>query len=99
MSFKLHFNDEAKAQLAELTDNPSCAKRHRAVRAALGKLEINTRHPGLRTHKFNELTGAKGEDVFETYAENNTPPGTYRIFWHYGPGKGVISVAAITPHP
>jgi hypothetical protein len=98
MSLELHFSDEAKAQLTALADNPSYAKRYKAVRAALGKLQINTRHPGLRTHKFNELTGAGGEDVFEAYAENNTP-GAYRIFWHYGPSKDVITVIAITAHP
>lgn len=98
MSFELHFADEAKVQLAELVGNPAYAKRHKAVRAALGKLQVNTRHPGLRTHKFDDLTGAGGETVFEAYAENNTP-GAYRIFWHYGPGKEVITVIAITPHP
>ena len=38
------------------------------------------------------------EDVFEAYAENNTP-GAYRIFWYYGPGKNQITILAITPHP
>jgi hypothetical protein len=28
-----------------------------------------------------------------------TPPEAYRIFWHYGPGKNVIKIMAITPHP
>lgn len=38
------------------------------------------------------------EDVFESYAQNNTP-GAYRIFWHYGPKKKMITILAITPHP
>jgi hypothetical protein len=41
------------------------------------------------------MHGENGEEVFEAYAENNTP-GAYRIFWHYGLGKDVIT---ITPHP
>ena len=98
MSFDFQFADEAKAQLADLADNPAHAKRYKAVRAALGKLQINTRHPGLRTHKFDELTGANGEAVFEAYAENDTP-GAYRIFWHYGPAKDLITIVAITAHP
>jgi hypothetical protein len=56
------------------------------------------RHPGLRTHKFDLKRGANGEDVFEAYAENSTP-GAYRIFWHYGPSKDMITVTAITSHP
>ncbi len=75
------------------------------VRKALGFLEVDPRHPGLRTHEFTSLTGAHGEKIFEAYAQNDTP-GAYRIFWHYGPDeiKGrkrtpVISVVAITRHP
>jgi hypothetical protein len=52
----------------------------------------------LHTHKYNALEGPNGEEVFEAYVENNTP-GAYRIFWHYGPGRGIISIIAITPHP
>jgi hypothetical protein len=41
---------------------------------------------------------SNGEDIFEAYAENNTP-GAYRIFWVYGLGKDVITIVAITAHP
>jgi hypothetical protein len=75
------------------------------VRKALGYLEIDSHQPNLNTHEFTSLTGANGENVFEAYAQNNTP-GAYRIFWHYGPDetKGkkrtpVITIVAITPHP
>jgi len=44
------------------------------------------------------LTGPKGEEVFEAYAENNTPA-AYRIFWYSGPEKKQITIVAITPHP
>jgi hypothetical protein len=58
----------------------------------------NLRHPSLNTHKFDTLFGPNGEDVFESYAQNNTP-GAYRIFWYYGPGRNKITVVGITPHP
>ncbi len=86
MPFQLKFTQEADEE------------RLKAVRKALGFLELNPRHQGLNTRKYNSLKGPSGEDVFEAYAENNTP-GAYRIFWHYGPGKNVITVIAITPHP
>ena len=74
------------------------AKHLKAVRKSLGFLETNPRHPGLQTHKFRSLQGPRGEEVFEAYAEQNTPV-AYRIFWHYGPGKGNLTIIAITPHP
>jgi len=43
-------------------------------------------------------TGRNGEEIFEAYAENKTAA-AYRIFWNYGPGKNVITIIAVTPHP
>ena len=96
--FRLRFTAEAAANLAELEADPSRVKRLKAVRKALGLLEQNPRHPGLNTHEYSSLSGAKGEKVFEAYAENKTPA-AFRIFWHYGPEKGDITIIAITPHP
>ncbi|PKL08496.1 MAG: hypothetical protein CVV51_08685 [Spirochaetae bacterium HGW-Spirochaetae-7] len=61
-------------------------------------LAADPRHPGLKTHKYESLIGEKGEDIFEAYAEQNTPA-AYRLFWHYGPEKEWITIVAITPHP
>ncbi|MCH9644286.1 MAG: hypothetical protein K0U29_03345 [Gammaproteobacteria bacterium] len=97
MPFSLQFTNEAKDNLSEL-NHTALKKRLKAVRKALGYLQINPRHPGLNTHKFTSLSGPNGEDIFEAYAENNTP-GAYRIFWFYGPKKNVITIIAITPHP
>jgi len=98
MGFVLLFTDQAGTDLDELERNPSHAKRLKAVRKALGYLQTNPRHPGLNTHKYSSLPGPRGEEVFEAYAENQTP-GAYRIFWFYGPGKSEITIVAITPHP
>jgi len=98
MSFALKFTDEAVSNLKRLEEDNSLAKRFKAVRKALAYLETNPRHPGLNTHKFTSLSGPKGEEVFEAYAENKTSA-AYRIFWFYGPEKKEITVLAITPHP
>ena len=82
----------------ELEKNRAQAKRLKAVRKTLGYLQTNPRHPGLNTHKYTSLSGPGGEDVFEAYAENQTP-GAARIFWFYGPSKKSITIIAITPHP
>lgn len=98
MSFQLLFTKQACGNLEKLEQNPALKKRFKAVRKALGFLETNPRYPGLNTHKYSSMTGLRGEEIFEAYAENNTPA-AYRIFWHYGPGKNIITIVAITPHP
>ena len=98
MPFFIDMALRARAELEAIEQNPAQVKRLKAVRKALALLENNPRHPGLNTHKYNSMTAETGAEVFEAYAENHTP-GAYRIFWHYGPGKDVITIIAITPHP
>ena len=98
MAFQLKFTQEADENLHALETDKGREKRLKAVRKALGYLEVNPRHPGLNTHKYSSLRGLKGEEVFEAYAENKTPA-AYRIFWHYGPGKNTLTVIAIAAHP
>jgi hypothetical protein len=95
---QLLYTPTAEQERKDLEADKSLDKRWKAVRKALGMMEVNLKHPGLHTHKYDSLIGDNGEDVFEAYAENNTPA-AYRIFWHYGPGKGEITIVAITPHP
>lgn len=98
MSFKLLFTKQASNDIEKLEKNTNFIKPFKAVRKALSYLETNPRHPGLNTHKYESIKGLNGEEVFEAYAENKTP-GTYRIFWYYGPGKNNLTILAITPHP
>ena len=95
---KLRFTRQADDDLKTLERDKGLVNRLKAVRKALGYLEMNHRHPALGTHEYESLKGLNGEKVFEAYAENKTPA-AYRIFWHYGPGKDVITIIAITPHP
>lgn len=96
--FRLTFTTEAESQLEKLEKNNSLKKRHKAVLKALAYLETNPKHPSLNTHKYSSLKGGNGEEIFEAYAENNTPA-AYRIFWHYGPSKNLITIVAIVAHP
>ncbi len=100
MSFQLRFTSEARDQLAALeagAEGQNLEKLKR-VRKCLALLEANPRHPGLNSHKYHELTGPRGEDVWESYVENKTPA-AWRVFWHYGPDQKIITIIAITPHP
>ncbi len=96
--YTLELTDEAHKNLLALRNNPSQIAKYKAVSKALRLLGHDPRHPGLNTHKFTSLVGHIGEEVFEAYAQNNTP-GAYRIFWFYGPQKKTITIIAITPHP
>ena len=70
------------------------------VAKAVRLLAENPRHGGLNTHEYDSLDHPfeKNGKVFEAYAQNRTP-GAYRVFWCHGPGKGDITIIAITPHP
>jgi len=70
------------------------------VHKCISLLQDNPRHPGLQTHEFTAIPHPFDgrQKVFEAYAQHRTP-GAYRVFWCYGPGKGEITIIAITPHP
>jgi hypothetical protein len=73
---------------------------YKQVVKCIDLLMSNPRHPGLKTHEFNELPHPydKSKKVFEAYVQNRSP-GAYRVFWCYGPEKDQITILAITPHP
>jgi len=102
---QLRFADESDGQLRALAADPAKRGLHKQVLKTLGLLELNSRHPGLKTHEYHSLEGMKGERVWEAYAQNKTP-GAYRVFFNYGPdevsGKEripIVTIIAITPHP
>lgn len=94
----LRYTEDAEDALLELKNDPSKKRILKDVLKALRYMEINLRHPSLNTHQYHNLKGANGEKVFEAYAQQSTS-GAYRIFWHYGPGKNVVSIIAIIAHP
>jgi hypothetical protein len=98
VSFRLLFTPQALADYRALERDKGLAKRLSAVRKTLGFLQTNPRHPSLQCHEFTSLSRTAGHKVFEAYAENQSSA-AYRVFWYYGPGKGEITILAITPHP
>ena len=100
MVFSLRFTTEAKDQLQalELDEDAQNLVKLKRVKKCLAQLAANPRHPGLNSHKFREMTGSRGEEVWESYVENNTPS-AWRVFWHYGPDKALITIISITAHP
>lgn len=96
--FVFAYTENAEDNLKNLLQDNGKKAARKAVHEALKKMRMNLRHPSLNTHKYDELQGPNGEEVFESYAQNNTP-GAYRIFWYYGPKRKMITILAITPHP
>jgi len=96
MNFQIEFSSSARDSLANLQKLD--AKKYNKVLKTLGLMATNLRHPSLKTHKLDTLSGPNEEEVFEAYVENKTPA-AFRVFWYYGPDQGVITVIAITPHP
>lgn len=96
--FKLVATRDAAATLDALSKDKSQAIVYKAVTKCLAYMETNLRHPGLQTHKFKSRKAPDGGPVFESYAQNQTP-GAWRVFWHYGPGAGVITVLMVAEHP
>jgi len=98
MRRELVFTEEADETLAELEQDPSKHKIHKAVSKTLGFMETNLRHPSLNTHEYHSFKGPKGEKVFEAYAQQKTSA-AYRVFWYYGPREHQLTIFAIVPHP
>jgi hypothetical protein len=96
--FEIFWTAEAAGNYSSLKGDSARLKQYKAVKKSILLLAQDPRHPGLQTHEYESLTGPAGEKVFEAYAEQNTPA-AYRIFWYYGPSRGMITIIAITPHP
>ena len=96
--FQIRLTQEAYEQYTHLKKDKGLEKRQKAVQKTLQFLKYNPRHPSLQTHKFISIQGPDGEEVFESYAEQNTPS-AYRVFWFYGHLKNQITVISIIPHP
>jgi hypothetical protein len=100
MPFKIKLTDTAKKQLKALEDGEDSKDlvKLKKVRKCLGYLQTNPKHPSLETHGYRSISGERGEKVWEAYVENRTSA-AWRVFWHYGPEQGEITIIAITPHP
>ena len=96
--FEVEWTKEAEETYNQLKAELSQKKRYNAVKKTIKFLAENPRHSSLHTHEYFSLKGPNREKVFEAYAEQKTPA-AYRVFWYYGPSRGIITVIAITPHP
>jgi hypothetical protein len=97
--FDLYFTPVAKRELENI-EGLSKTGLLKQIKKTLGYLQVNPKHPSLKTHEYTSIENPfhPEEKVFEAYAQNNTPS-AYRVFWCYGPQKKQITIIAMTPHP
>lgn len=96
--FQLRFTAEARAVMADLESGRRHAAKLNKVRTCLARLANDTQHPGLHAHRYRSIRGPGNEDVWEVYVENRTPS-AWRVWFCYGPGRDVITIVTIAPHP
>ena len=101
------FNDiynDLESKHDQKTLNKTEQKLFKQILKALNHLEDNPYHNGLHSHEIDDLSKKFSKKynsdikVFQSYLENNTP-GAARLYWAYGPKKGVITILGLEPHP
>ncbi|MBN1129773.1 MAG: hypothetical protein JXA71_12340 [Chitinispirillaceae bacterium] len=84
--------------------NQGEVKLFKKLSKALSFLESNPAHNSLNSHEISELSAryskhtGKVIKVWQSYLENNTPAAG-RLFWCYGPVRGVITIIGLESHP
>jgi hypothetical protein len=86
----------AKAKAGELGKDEE--KLYKKWGKAMTLLANDPRHPGLKSHEIEALSRRYGEKVWQSYLENNNSEAA-RMYWVYGPEKGMITVIGLEPHP
>ncbi len=64
--YHLSFTEEAELEMEELKSDHSKKPVAKAVIKSLQLMKENLRHPSLKTHKYDELKGPNGEEIYES---------------------------------
>ena len=101
--FRDFFNDLlTRAKFGSLKKNE--IKLFKKLSKVISFLENNPTHNSLCSHEIGELSKRYSKyigreiKVWQSYIENNTPAAG-RLYWCYGPVKGVITIIGLEPHP
>lgn len=95
--FQLEFTAEARKTIKALKAR-DVVRYKKVLRTVKNLREAGPSYPGLNSHKYDSLTGPRGEDVWESYVENRTPS-AWRIFWIYGPKPDELTIVSVSAHP
>jgi hypothetical protein len=78
-TFELDRSDEAARQLAVLEADKGLAKPLKAVRKALGLLQLDPNYPGLNVHPYKGQPCPHRGTLLIAYAQNKTPGGVANL--------------------
>ena len=92
------FWDDLCSKIDSGTATPDEGKLFRKMGKAMYHISRDPRHPGLETHEISSLSRRYGMKVWQSYLENKTPSAG-RLYWVYGPERGMITVIGLEPHP
>ena len=95
---ELWYTQQAVTDILKLAENKAFKAQYKSVKKAIYYLKQNPKHPSLNTHKFHSRKAPNGKDIFEAYAQNNTP-GAYRVFFYYGDKKDTLIIFSVIAHP
>jgi len=73
-------------------------KRSKKIAKCLGQMEQDVHYRALQSHRYESFDAAYSEKIWESYVEQGTP-GAWRIWWHFGPEPGQVTVVDLGPHP
>lgn len=99
---EFYFDFLSRAKAATLSKDE--IKLFKKLSKAISFLENNPAHNSLNSHEIDELSARYSKHagrvikVWQSYLENNTPAAG-RLYWCYGPVRGVITIIGLEPHP
>lgn len=106
MQYVLRFTSAAAEAYKQLEGGGNATLgKFKKARKALGYLQVNPRHPSLKSHEYENFPGYEKDKVWDSYVENKTPS-AWRVYWMYGPNEQdeageeihVITVLQISAH-
>lgn len=93
---KLWNNLVSKKTDGTLTQNEALL--FKKLAKAFKMLSNNPMHPGLHSHKIDDLSRRYNTEVWQSYLENHTPKAG-RLYWVYGPRRNTITIIGVEQHP
>jgi hypothetical protein len=97
------FEDLLKRAKNNTLDNNE-KKLFKKLTKAMSFLSADPMHNSLNSHEIEDLSRRYSKKagteirVWQSYLENHTPSAG-RIYWVYGPVRGVITLIGLEPHP
>lgn len=95
--YRVTFTENVASTVDDLA-NRDRAKHKKVLKAFTLLRDHGPHYPGLRSHMYKTARGVNGRPIWQSYIENSTP-GAWRMWWHYGPEADQITIISVGKHP